>query len=122
MRLRALSYACVLALALATLPSAAVARSTETALLVLTPVASDVGLSIAHAPQADHSRESARREIALRPTPEAPGGNGGRGPNQGGRHRALQAPAGGPAATNGGHLSGHGGGRGATPGHPRARP
>ena len=115
MRLRALSYACVLALALATPPSAAVARSTETALLVLMPVASDVGLSIAHAPQADHSRESARREIALRPAPEAPGGNGGGKPNRGGVDGALQSSAVDPAATIAGNVNVDGVGRGITP-------
>ena len=65
---RVLAVACVLAIAFVSIPSAASARTNpDSGVIVLTPVASDVGVSIAHAPQADHSRESARREIALRP-------------------------------------------------------
>src|SRR5436190_1746028 len=114
---RVLAVACVLAIAIVSIPSAASARTNpDSGVIVLTPVASDVGTSIAHAPQADHSRESARREIALRPSPEAPGGNGGGGkPNRSGVDGALQSSATTPAATIAGAVNVDGVGVGITP-------
>src|SRR5438094_4691584 len=113
---RVLAVACVLAIALVSIPSAASARTNPDAgFIVLTPVASDVGVSIAHAPQADHSRESARREIALRPSPEAPGGGGGNKPNRNGADGALQSSATTPAATIAGAVNVDGVGVGITP-------
>jgi hypothetical protein len=115
MRLRVLSYACVLGLAIATLPVAASARTSDASLIVLTPVASDVGLSIAHSPQADHSRESARREIALKALPAAPGGNSNRPNKNGGTDGALQTSATVLPATIAGAVNVDGVGRGITP-------
>ena len=63
---------------------------------VLQPVASDVGQSISHAPQADHSREAPNREIPLR---VAPGGNGRPKPGGGAVDGALQISAATAAAT-----------------------
>jgi hypothetical protein len=72
------------ALTIAITTSAALAANPheDSGFFVLQPVAADVGQSIAHAPQSDHSRDAARREIALRPNgaggvPGRPGGGGG---------------------------------------------
>jgi hypothetical protein len=93
MRPARLASAFALAALLASVtPNAALAADPHqsSGFTVLQPVARDVGTSIAHAPQADHSRESARREIPLK---AAAGGIPGRPKPGGATDGALQTSA-----------------------------
>jgi hypothetical protein len=115
---RTLAVAAFAALVVALNASGAPSRAAgspadEQTIFVLSPVARDVGNSIAHAPQADHSRESARREIPLRLAPGGVPGRPGRG--GGSPDGALQTTATTPAATIAGSVNVDGVGVGITP-------
>jgi hypothetical protein len=108
---RAFAVVSALTLAIVAIPSYANADPPQdSGVIVMAPAASDVGGSIAHAPQSTRSLDRAQRPIGL-----APGGGGNGKPNRGGVDGALQSSAAAPAVTTPAGVNVDGVGVGITP-------